>query len=149
MQHELRAGSRWKRPTSAASAAICCSSWISPNPSTYVDPRAAEITTRPARNSPRWWTHNGGDSPLRVSQPIPYFEHVFPFMAGHDFPGESATQAIYSNEWQPYRYSLGETTSLADLDFPAYCARLTALRVTSPASGRISSPRSTPCRPSA
>jgi hypothetical protein len=48
---------------------------------------------------------------------IPYFENVFPYMAGYDYPGESATQAIYTNEWAPYRYSLGETTSLADLDF--------------------------------
>ncbi|MFZ0662229.1 MAG: TonB-dependent receptor [Acidobacteriaceae bacterium] len=48
---------------------------------------------------------------------IPYFEDVFPWMAGYDYPGESATQAIYNNEWAPYRYNLGATTSLADLDF--------------------------------
>jgi hypothetical protein len=48
---------------------------------------------------------------------IPYFENVFPYMAGLDYPGESATQAVYTNEWAPYRYGLGETTSLADLDF--------------------------------
>jgi hypothetical protein len=31
--------------------------------------------------------------------------------------GQSATQAIYTHEWAPYRYSEGETTSLADIDF--------------------------------
>lgn len=50
---------------------------------------------------------------------IPYFEHIFPQMQSYDYPGESATQAIYNNEWAPYRYDYGETTALADLDF--YC----------------------------
>lgn len=49
--------------------------------------------------------------------PIPYFEHVFSFMAGYDYPGESATQAIYNEEWAPYRAQYGATTSLSDLDF--------------------------------
>jgi hypothetical protein len=48
---------------------------------------------------------------------IPYFEHVFSYMAGYDYPGESATQAIYNNEWAPFREGLGATTALADLDF--------------------------------
>jgi hypothetical protein len=38
-------------------------------------------------------------------------------MAGFDYAGESATQAIYTNEWAPTRTSEGETTALADLDF--------------------------------
>ncbi len=50
---------------------------------------------------------------------IPYFENVFPFMANQEYPGETATQAIYDLEWAPYRYTYGETTSLADIDF--YC----------------------------
>jgi hypothetical protein len=50
---------------------------------------------------------------------IPYFEDMFPQLANYDYAPESATQAIYNNEWAPYRYTLGETTSLADLDF--YC----------------------------
>jgi hypothetical protein len=50
---------------------------------------------------------------------IPFFEDVFPGFAGYDGAGESATQAIYNNEWAPYRYNYGETTSLADIDF--YC----------------------------
>ncbi|HEY1499640.1 MAG TPA: TonB-dependent receptor [Acidobacteriaceae bacterium] len=48
---------------------------------------------------------------------IKYFEDVFPWMAGFDYAGESATQAIYTNEWAPSRTSEGETTALADLDF--------------------------------
>jgi len=51
---------------------------------------------------------------------IPYFEHVFPFMANVDYSGESATQAIYNNEWAPYRSQFGATSALADIDF--YCA---------------------------
>jgi hypothetical protein len=50
---------------------------------------------------------------------IKYFEDMFPQMIGYDYPGESATQAIYNNEWAPDRYTNGETTALADLDF--YC----------------------------
>jgi len=38
-------------------------------------------------------------------------------MAGVDYAGESATQAIYTNEWAPYRAQYGATTSLADIDF--------------------------------
>ena len=62
---------------------------------------------------------NGGNSGAPVAT-IPYFEDVFPFMAGYDYAGESATQAIYNNEWAPYRAQYGATTSLADIDF--FCA---------------------------
>lgn len=62
---------------------------------------------------------NGGDGSASV-QPIQYFEDVFPFMAGIDYAGESATQAIYTNEWAPYRSQYGATTSLSDIDF--YCS---------------------------
>ena len=61
---------------------------------------------------------NGGDGSATVA-PIPYFEDVFPFMAGVDYAGESATQAIYTNEWAPYRAQYGATTALSDIDF--YC----------------------------
>lgn len=47
---------------------------------------------------------------------IPYFEHLFPWMKNYDYPGESATQAIYSDEWNPSRSNLGATTALIDLD---------------------------------
>jgi len=60
-----------------------------------------------------------GDNPNASVAPIRYFEDVFPFMAGYDYPGESSTQAIYTHEWAPYRADLGATTALADLDF--YC----------------------------
>jgi hypothetical protein len=48
---------------------------------------------------------------------IQYFENVFPFMANNDYQGQSATQAIYDNEWAPYRAQYGATTSLSDIDF--------------------------------
>jgi Carboxypeptidase regulatory-like domain/TonB dependent receptor-like, beta-barrel len=70
---------------------------------------------------------NGGCNPYSNSPctvpnvpTIQYFEDVFPQMQGYDYDGESATQAIYNNEWAPYRYDYGETTSLADLDFYCY-----------------------------
>ncbi|WP_233581080.1 hypothetical protein [Acidipila sp. EB88] len=59
---------------------------------------------------------NGGDPNAQVAA-IPYFEHMFNYLAT---PGQSATQFIYTNEWAPYRYTYGETTSLADLDFYCY-----------------------------
>src|SRR5208337_1842425 len=59
---------------------------------------------------------NGGNSNVKVAK-IPYFEDVFPYMANTDYNGESATQAIYSDLWAPFRYDYGETTSLDILDF--------------------------------
>ncbi len=47
---------------------------------------------------------------------IPYFEHMFPYMQNADYPGESATQAIFNNAWAPERYTNGETLALAILD---------------------------------
>jgi hypothetical protein len=73
---------------------------------------------------------NGGNGPYsgnntNVSVPaIPYFEDLFPYMAGFDYAGESATQAIYNNEWAPNRYGAGETTALADIDYFCFNARL-------------------------
>ena len=58
---------------------------------------------------------HGGDPGASV-QPIQYFEDMFPFMQDVDGPNESATQAVYSDEWAPLRYSAGETSSLYDLD---------------------------------
>lgn len=59
---------------------------------------------------------NNGSTGALV-QPIKYWEDMFPWMAGYDYAGESATQAIYTNEWAPYRSYLGATTALSDLDF--------------------------------
>lgn len=72
---------------------------------------------------------NNGDPDASVAA-IPYFEHLFPFMANRQFldsdgnlvydgTGKSATQNIYTLEWAPQRSNLGATTSLADIDF--YC----------------------------
>jgi hypothetical protein len=58
---------------------------------------------------------NGGDPNATVAA-IPYFEDVFPFMAGTDYSGESATQAIYTNDWANNRYTAGETNALYNLD---------------------------------
>ena len=84
-----------------------------------------ETTTPLDQRSRRKSDEHGGD-PTATVQPIPYFENVFPFMANVDYAGESATQAIYTDEWAPYRYSYGATTSLADIDF--YCG-YTAARI--------------------
>jgi hypothetical protein len=62
---------------------------------------------------------NGGN-PMASVPAIPYFEDIFPQLANYDYMGESATQAIYTNEWAPNRYQNGETTALADLDFYCY-----------------------------
>jgi hypothetical protein len=61
-----------------------------------------------------------GDNAQASVPAIPYFEDLFPQLANHDYLGESATQAIYTNEWAPARDSYGETTALADLDFFCY-----------------------------
>ena len=47
---------------------------------------------------------------------IPYFEHLFPYMKGVDYAGESATQAIFNNGWSTFRYTNGETLALALYD---------------------------------
>ena len=51
---------------------------------------------------------------------IQYFEDVFPQMQNLDFVGESATDAVYNNEWANNRYAYGETQALADIDFACY-----------------------------
>ncbi len=75
-----------------------------------------------------------GTDPCASVPKIQYFEDVFPYMAGFNpqylndgvtpnpcpTPGASATQAVYTYEWAPFRQSAGETTSLANLDF--YCS---------------------------
>jgi hypothetical protein len=65
-------------------------------------------------------TDQNGDNASATVQPIPYFEDLFPFLAGLDFPDESATQFIYSHEWARNRLGEGETNSIADIDF--FCA---------------------------
>jgi len=58
-----------------------------------------------------------GDDNTRTVPKIPYFEDMFPNMIDYDYKGESATQAIYSDEWAYARDSYGETQALLDIDF--------------------------------
>ena len=75
------------------------------------------------------YANNIATTPVHVPT-IQYFEDVFPQMANQDYPGETATDGTYNNEWAPYRYSEGETTSIADIDFfcgyGGYCANGTS-----------------------
>ncbi len=87
-------------------------------PVDYVDPNGGGDYYANATKLSKLVDQNNGDNTATV-QPIQYFEDVFPFMAGVDYPGESATPAIYHNEWAPYRAQYGATTSLSDIDF--YC----------------------------
>ncbi|HLI75392.1 MAG TPA: hypothetical protein VKV02_00485, partial [Acidobacteriaceae bacterium] len=77
---------------------------------------------------------NGGKQFATVA-PIPYFEHVFPFLANlnqqiydangnviYSGIGKSATQNAYTFEYAPQRAALGGTTALADIDFFCYHA---------------------------
>jgi hypothetical protein len=57
-----------------------------------------------------------GNNPLATVQTIQYWEDMFPWMQNYDYQGESATQAIYSDEFAPSRLNLGATTALIDID---------------------------------
>jgi hypothetical protein len=100
-------------------------------PVNYVDPAGGGDYYGAATKLSKAVDANGGASSVTydskgnaVTYPtieaIPYFENVFPFMAGLDYAGESATQAIYNYEWAPYRSQYGATTSLSDIDFYCY-----------------------------
>jgi hypothetical protein len=102
-------------------------------PVDYVDPSGAGDYYTAGSKLSRDVDRNGGAGSVTYDQfgdaisyptiaAIPYFENVFPFMAGLDFDGESATQAIYNYEWAPYRSQFGATSALADLDF--FCVYL-------------------------
>jgi hypothetical protein len=87
-------------------------------PVNFVDPQGGgDYFTAGAQLSALVDQNGGNDATVPA---IPYFEHLFPYMANTDHPGESATQAIYSDEWVPFRSDLGATSALADIDF--YCA---------------------------
>jgi hypothetical protein len=85
-------------------------------PVDFVDPGGGGDYYSAGTQLSRLVDQNGGDNTASVPA-IKYFEDVFPWMAGFDYTGESATQAIYTNEWAPYRANLGATTALSDLDF--------------------------------
>jgi len=84
-------------------------------PVDYVDPMGAGDYYAAGAKLSRA-TDQLNDQPGNVPT-IQYFENVFPFMKNLDYAGESATQAIYNNEWIFYRGQLGATSALADLDF--------------------------------
>lgn len=94
-------------------------------PVDYVDPSgggdyfaAGSMLSREVDlNGGNYGVNSSGTGSVVTVPAIQYFEDVFPWMANFDYPGESATQAIYNNEWAPYRSNLGATTSLSDLDF--------------------------------
>ena len=88
-------------------------------PVDYVDPSGAGDYYAAGTQLSKLVDQNGGNPSASVSA-IQYFENVFPFMANLDYDGESATQAIYTNEWAPYRSQYGATTSLSDIDFYCY-----------------------------
>ena len=90
-------------------------------PVDYTDPQGGGDYYTAATALSKISDQNAGN-PNATVQAIPYFENVFPYMAGQAGAGTSATQSIYSLEWAPYRYSAGETTSLADIDF--FCAQI-------------------------
>jgi hypothetical protein len=87
-------------------------------PVNYVDPLGGGDYFTNGTKLSKLVDANLGDPTASVPA-IAYFEDVFPQLANTDYLGESATQAIYSDEWAPNRYENGETTALADLDF--YC----------------------------
>jgi hypothetical protein len=87
-------------------------------PVDYNDPKGAGDYFTAGPQLSKLVDQNNGN-PNATVPTIQYFEDVFPGMANLDYVGESSTQAIYTHEWAPYRYSEGETTSLADIDF--YC----------------------------
>jgi len=97
-------------------------------PVNYVDPQgggdyfsAARILSKEVDAAPFGTEQNGifAGNYQKVNDniaAIPYFEHVFSYMAGQDYPGENATQAIFNNGWAPERYTNGETLALAIFD---------------------------------
>ncbi|MGB6687865.1 MAG: TonB-dependent receptor [Terracidiphilus sp.] len=96
-------------------------SWDVAEPVDYVDPSGGGDYYAAGTKLSRDVDSNNGKYGYTPSSPhvtaIPYFEDVFSFMKGFDYAGESATQAVYNNEWAPNRSQNGATTGLSDLDF--------------------------------
>jgi hypothetical protein len=89
-------------------------------PVDYVDPQGGGDYYAAGTKLSKIVDANGGSPNVTVS-PIQYFEDVFPYMANTDYPGESATQAIYQDEWAPQRQDFGATEVLQDIDFGPSC----------------------------
>ena len=85
-------------------------------PVNLADPKGAGTYFQAAGQLSRV-TDQLGDNPSATVSPIQYFEDMFPNMVNYDYNGESATQAIYTDEWASARDSYGETQALLDMDF--------------------------------
>ena len=85
-------------------------------PVDYVDPQGGGDYYTAGAALSKIANANGDDKNATVA-PIPYWEHLFPFLANTDYTGESATQAFYSDEWAPNMEYLGATTALSDVDY--------------------------------
>ncbi len=89
-------------------------------PVNYNDPKGGgDYFTAGTQMSKAADANNGAYGGVHIPT-IPFFEDVFPQMAGLDGPGETATDAIYNDEWTPQRYNYGETGALYDIDFGCY-----------------------------
>jgi len=87
-------------------------------PVDFVDPQGGgDYYTAAARLAKIVDDNQGNDATVEA---IPYFEHVFPQMKEYDSAGESATQAIYNNEFAYNRTSWGLIQALYDLDAGCY-----------------------------
>ncbi len=91
-------------------------------PVDYVDPQGGGDYYAAGTALSKIVDANGGSPNVSV-QPIKYFEDVFPYMANIDYPGESATQAIYQDEWAYQRQDFGATEVLQDIDFGPSCSQ--------------------------
>jgi hypothetical protein len=92
-------------------------------PTNLADPKSGTTYFQAGAQLAALVDKNAGNKSATVPS-IPYFENMFPQLAGVvtkscPTPNQTATQAIYCNEFTPNRGGLGETTALADLDF--YC----------------------------
>lgn len=121
VQHELKGGFTLETTYVGRLGRHLLQSLDLAEPVDFVDPQGGGDYYTAGAQLSQLVDQNGGAYPATVPS-IPYFEHLFPYMAGQEYGGESATQAIYDLEWAPYRYNLGATTSLADIDF--YCASI-------------------------
>jgi hypothetical protein len=101
-------------------------------PVDFVDPQGGGDYYGAGKILSQFADANGGNQLATIPQAIPYFEHVFSYMANQNIQlydnngnliynglGKSATQNVYTFEWAPNRYGLGETGALADMDY--YC----------------------------
>jgi hypothetical protein len=95
-------------------------------PVDYVDPQGGGDYYAAGAQLSKFTDMNGGYNPNATlasgknqyahAPTIAYFENVFPYMKNYDYNGESATQAIYTNEWAPERNLFGATSVLQDID---------------------------------